>query len=72
MTLVPIPLARLEPLSMIRLFVTADLAQDHALALDLGQSRYLTAVMRREVGDEVLVELTPYDLTKGRITYRFK
>ena len=22
-------------------------------------------------GDEVLVELTPYDLTKGRITYRF-
>ncbi len=24
------------------------------------------------VGDEVLVELTPYDLTKGRITFRFK
>jgi translation initiation factor IF-1 len=24
------------------------------------------------VGDDVLVELTPYDLTKGRITYRFK
>ncbi len=24
------------------------------------------------VGDKVLVELTPYDLTKGRITYRFK
>jgi len=23
-------------------------------------------------GDKVLVELTPYDLTKGRITYRFK
>ena len=23
-------------------------------------------------GDEVLVELTPYDLTKARITYRFK
>src|SRR4030095_8200715 len=23
------------------------------------------------VADEVLVELTPYDLTKGRITYRF-
>jgi translation initiation factor IF-1 len=22
-------------------------------------------------GDDVLVELTPYDLTKGRITYRF-
>ena len=25
----------------------------------------------RQTGDEVLVELTPYDLTKGRITYRF-
>jgi translation initiation factor IF-1 len=24
------------------------------------------------VGDEVMVEMTPYDLTKGRITYRFK
>jgi translation initiation factor IF-1 len=24
------------------------------------------------VGDEVLCEMTPYDLTKGRITYRFK
>lgn len=23
-------------------------------------------------GDEVLVELTPYDLSKGRITYRYK
>jgi translation initiation factor IF-1 len=23
-------------------------------------------------GDRVLVELTPYDLTKGRITYRYK
>ena len=55
MSLVPIPLARLEALSMIRLFVTPDLSQDYALALDLAQSRYLTAVMRREVGDEVLV-----------------
>lgn len=24
------------------------------------------------VGDEVTVEMTPYDLSKGRITYRFK
>ncbi len=23
-------------------------------------------------GDRVLIELSPYDLTKGRITYRFK
>jgi len=25
-----------------------------------------------DAGDKVLVEMTPYDLTKGRITYRFK
>jgi translation initiation factor IF-1 len=24
------------------------------------------------VGDKVLVELSPYDLSRGRITYRFK
>jgi translation initiation factor IF-1 len=23
-------------------------------------------------GDQVTVEMTPYDLTKGRITFRFK
>lgn len=23
-------------------------------------------------GDKVMVELSPYDLTRGRITYRFK
>ncbi|PIR04094.1 MAG: translation initiation factor IF-1 [Candidatus Magasanikbacteria bacterium CG11_big_fil_rev_8_21_14_0_20_39_34] len=27
--------------------------------------------IRLSVGDEVKVELSPYDLTKGRITYRF-
>lgn len=40
---------------MIRLHVTADLAQDVALTLDHGQSHYLTSVMRRGVGDDVLV-----------------
>jgi translation initiation factor IF-1 len=24
------------------------------------------------VGDKVMVDMTPYDLSKGRITYRFK
>ena len=24
------------------------------------------------LGDRVLVELSPYDLTRGRITYRFR
>ncbi|HAT03921.1 MAG TPA: translation initiation factor IF-1 [Candidatus Magasanikbacteria bacterium] len=27
--------------------------------------------IRLSVGDEVRVELTPYDLSKGRITFRF-
>ena len=27
--------------------------------------------IRLEVGDKVRVEMTPYDLTKGRIVYRF-
>lgn len=27
--------------------------------------------IRLSVGDEVKLELTPYDLSKGRITYRF-
>jgi 16S rRNA (uracil1498-N3)-methyltransferase len=40
---------------MIRLFVPDDLAQGVALTPDSGQSRYLIAVMRREVGDEVLL-----------------
>ena len=40
---------------MIRLFVAADLAAGVALGLEHGQSHYLTSVMRRAVGDEVLV-----------------
>ena len=37
---------------------------------------HLSGKMRRNsirllVGDEVKVEMTPYDLSKGRITYRF-
>lgn len=40
---------------MIRLFVRSDLAEGVALVLDHGQSHYLNSVMRRAVGDEVLV-----------------
>jgi 16S rRNA (uracil1498-N3)-methyltransferase len=40
---------------MIRLFVPHDLAVGAELALDEGQSRYLAAVMRAGVGDELLV-----------------
>ena len=32
----------------------------------------LTNRIRVLAGDQVLVEMTPYDLTKGRISYRFK
>lgn len=39
---------------MIRLFVPHDLAAGAELALDEGQSRYLAAVMRLGVGDELL------------------
>jgi 16S rRNA (uracil1498-N3)-methyltransferase len=39
---------------MIRLFVPHDLSAGAELALDEGQSRYLAAVMRLSVGDELL------------------
>lgn len=47
--------------------------------LDLGQDilAYMSGRMRKHririlAGDRVTVEMTPYDLDKGRITYRFK
>lgn len=40
---------------MIRLHVPHDLKTQAEIALDEGQSRYLAAVMRRGVGDELLV-----------------
>jgi len=40
---------------MIRLYVPHDLAAGAELALDPGQSRYLAAVMRQAVGDELLL-----------------
>lgn len=40
---------------MIRLFIPHDLAAGAELALDTGQSRYLSAVMRQAVNDEVLL-----------------
>jgi translation initiation factor IF-1 len=38
---------------------------------------YVSGKMRRHyikilLGDRVLIELSPYDLNRGRITYRFK
>lgn len=40
---------------MIRLFIPHDLSAGAELALDQGQSRYLAAVMRQAVGDELLL-----------------
>lgn len=40
---------------MIRLFIKQDLAPGAQLSLDQGQSRYLAAVMRLSVGDELAV-----------------
>ncbi len=47
--------------------------------LDTGHEilAYLSGKMRKHyirilLGDRVRVELSPYDLTRGRITYRFK
>jgi translation initiation factor IF-1 len=47
------------------------LENDHkVLAHTAGKMRkYRIRVL---AGDKVLVEMTPYDLTKGRITFRYK
>ncbi|MBT3539059.1 translation initiation factor IF-1 [Candidatus Parcubacteria bacterium] len=46
------------------------LENDHeVIAHPAGKMRMYN--IRMSVGDEVKVEMTPYDLTKGRITYRF-
>ncbi|MBF8267615.1 MAG: translation initiation factor [Dehalococcoidia bacterium] len=48
-----------------------DLANGHrVLAHASGKIR--VHFIRVLLGDKVLVELSPYDLTRGRITYRFK
>ena len=46
------------------------LENDHEIIAHLsGKMRKFR--IRIGVGDEVKIEMTPYDLTKGRITYRF-
>lgn len=52
-------------------------AANFKVRLENGQeiTAYLSGKMRKfrirlTVGDDVQVEMTPYDLTKGRITYR--
>ena len=59
----------LEPLPNAMFRVT--LENDHeVLAHTAGKMRkYRIRVL---AGDKVLVEMTPYDLSKGRITFRYK
>ena len=57
--------------NLILLFLPNLLENDHEI-LGHTAGKMRKNRIRVLVGDEVLVELTPYDLTKGRITYRFK
>ncbi|GEO82223.1 translation initiation factor IF-1 [Pararhodospirillum oryzae] len=57
----------LLPNAMFRVKLDND---HHVLAHTSGKMRKNR--IRVLVGDRVTVEMTPYDLTKGRITFRFK
>ena len=46
------------------------LENDHEIMAHLAGKMRMYRI-RLGVGDEVKVELTPYDLSKGRITYRY-
>ncbi len=64
---VPGVVTELLPNAMFRV----KLENDHeVLAHTAGKMR--THRIRVLAGDQVLVEMTPYDLSKGRITFRYK
>ncbi|MDI6844866.1 MAG: translation initiation factor IF-1 [Candidatus Saccharicenans sp.] len=48
-----------------------ELANKHVILAHIS-GRMRKNFIRIMPGDRVLVEISPYDLTKGRITYRFK
>ncbi|MFQ6070257.1 MAG: translation initiation factor IF-1 [Candidatus Aminicenantales bacterium] len=48
-----------------------ELANKHVILAHIS-GRMRKHFIRILPGDRVLIELSPYDLTKGRITYRFK
>ncbi len=58
------------PNTTFRVRVTSDEAKDHTLLCSLA-GRMRTHKVRILPGDKVKVEMTPYDLQKGRIVYRF-
>lgn len=58
------------PNAMFRVEVDAGGEKHHVLAHISGKMRkYYIRILP---GDRVQVELTPYDLSRGRITYRYK
>ena len=68
-----------EKLEVERTVTEALVGPQFRVKLDGGHTvlAYLSGKMRRHyirvlLGDRVRVELSPYDLTRGRITYRYK
>ncbi|MFH1444085.1 MAG: translation initiation factor IF-1 [Candidatus Peregrinibacteria bacterium] len=58
------------PNAMFRVRITSDQAENHELLCHLA-GRMRVHRVRILPGDQVKVEMTPYDLKKGRIVYRF-
>jgi translation initiation factor IF-1 len=58
------------PNATFRVRVTSEQAKDHVLLCHLA-GRMRVHRVRILPGDRVKIEMTPYDLTKGRIVYRF-
>ncbi len=72
-------MAKEEPIEMSG--VVTELLSNATFRVDLENKHQIIAhiagKMRKNrikvlTGDKVLVEMTPYDLTKGRIVYRYK
>jgi len=59
------------PNAMFRVKILSEQAKDHELLCTLA-GRMRVHRVRILPGDRVKVEMTPYDLEKGRITYRFR
>lgn len=59
------------PNATFRVRITSDQAKDHELHCHLAGRMRVNRVHILP-GDRVRVEMTPYDLQKGRIVYRFR
>ena len=59
------------PNAMFQVRILSEQAKDHVILCHLA-GRMRVHRVRILPGDRVRVEMTPYDLQKGRITYRFR